>query len=68
MGGSAVWALNGEAGIVHLNAKMEWVPKVQAWVVFCVHPSAVLRNRPYYLPMFEKAIERFAYEFNKLKG
>jgi DNA polymerase-3 subunit alpha len=68
MGGSAVWALKGEAGIVHLNAKMEWVPKVQAWVVFCVHPSAVLRNRPYYLPMFEKAIERFAYEFNKLKG
>lgn len=65
-GNLPLYALTGrESGISSISGQMEWVEKVRAWVVWCVHPSAVLRNRRANVGLFKKGIEVFAGAFLK---
>lgn len=53
-------ALTGRTGgITKLSGQVEFVEKVNAWVVWCVHPSAVLRNREQNLKPFKAGISQF---------
>jgi len=65
-GNIPLYALTGrESGISSLSGQIEWVEKVKAWVVWCVHPSAVLRNRQQNFKPFREGIRTFAETFNK---
>ena len=65
-GNLPLYALTGrESGITSISGQIEWIEKVKAWVVWCVHPSAVLRNRRSNIISFQKGIEVFAEAFNK---
>ena len=65
-GNVPLYALTGrKGGIQKLSGEMEWVEKVKAWTVWCVHPSSVLRNPKANMEYFQKGIERFAKEFEK---
>lgn len=67
MGNPVLFAVHGESGITNRSGTIEYIPKLKAWVVWCVGPSAVLRNQKYYEPMFKKGIEAFATKFIQLK-
>ncbi len=50
---------NRESGITDLSGSTEWSEKYNAWICWCVHPSAVLRN-PGNKIAFEKGIRNFS--------
>lgn len=53
-------ALTGRTGgITKLSGQVEFVEEVNAWIVWCVHPSAVLRNREQNLKPFKVGISTF---------
>lgn len=66
MGNSVLFAIHGQSGITDRSGTIEYIPKLGAWVVWCVHPSAVLRNQPFYEPVFQKGVEMFATKFIQL--
>ena len=69
MGNVPLYALTGkDSGITSLSGQLEWVSKVRSWVVWCVHPAAVLRSRSSNIDAFKKGIETFAEIFNKEIG
>ncbi|MCJ7747877.1 MAG: DNA polymerase III subunit alpha [Desulfobacterales bacterium] len=66
MGNIPLYALTGkDSGITALSGQLEWVNKVRSWVVWCVHPAAVLRSRSSNIDAFKKGIEVFAETFKK---
>jgi DNA polymerase-3 subunit alpha len=66
MGNIPLYALSGrDSGISSMSGQTEWIAKVRAWVVWCVHPAAVLRKRRVNIGLFQKGIEAFAETFNK---
>jgi uracil-DNA glycosylase len=66
MGNIPLYALTGkDSGITALSGQVEWVSKVRSWVVWCVHPAAILRKRSSNIDAFKKGIEVFAETFNK---
>jgi len=65
-GGVALYALTGrEKGITKLIGEVEFVEKVNAHVVWCGHPSWVLRNRNENLEKFRTGIAIFAKIFKE---
>jgi DNA polymerase len=65
-GNSPLYALTGrDSGISALSGQVEWVEKVKAHVVWCVHPSAVVRNAQANTDAFCKGIEMFAKLFHE---
>jgi DNA polymerase-3 subunit alpha len=67
-GNTCVEAFTGSKG--GINAKSgtrEWIKDLNAWVVWCNHPSAVLRNKTQNEPIFEKGIAEFARAIGELK-
>jgi len=66
LGGSAYYTLSGkQAGITKASGTMEWIEKVKANVIWCVHPSYVLRNRSAEnVKLFGDGIKFFAETFN----
>ena len=65
-GNAPLYALTGrDSGISSVSGQMEWVEKVRSWVVWCVHPSAVLRNRKANVELFYRGVEKFADIFNR---
>ena len=68
MGNTPLLALTGkEGGIVKLNGQTEWLPKLQTWVCWCVHPAMVLRDRNN-MEYFREGVKNFIETFEKLKG
>lgn len=58
-GNSCVTAFTGKTGgITSLNGKTEWNENIGAWICWCIHPSAVLRD-PNKMREFQKGIENF---------
>ena len=58
-GNSCVTAFTGKTGgITSLNGKTEWNENIGAWICWCIHPSAVLRD-PNKMKEFQKGIENF---------
>ena len=53
--------------IVKLNGQTEWLPKLQTWVCWCVHPAMVLRDRNN-MEYFREGVKNFIETFEKLKG
>lgn len=51
--------LNKDKGIVDKSGHIEWVEDINAWVCWCLHPSATLHN-PNNMPIFEDGIKVFA--------
>jgi uracil-DNA glycosylase len=69
MGNIPLYALTGrDSGITALSGQKEWVGRVGAWVIWCVHPAAVLRSRGSNIDPFRNGIETFAEIFNKEIG
>jgi uracil-DNA glycosylase family 4 len=69
MGNVPLFALTGkDSGILSLSGQVEWVSKVRAWVVWCLHPAAVLRGERGNVAPFREGIEKFAEIFNKETG
>lgn len=63
-GNTCVKAFTGKSGGINsLSGKKEWVDKLNAFVIWCNHPSSVLRNSKLNGPIFEKGIKAFAKEF-----
>jgi len=59
-GNTGLKAFSGvDSGITGMSGKIEWVEKLNAWVCWCIHPSAVLRN-PSNREAFEKGIKKFS--------
>lgn len=54
---------NRKGGIVKESGAMKWFPEYNSYVVYCVHPAAVLRGN--YLDLFEKGIKKFSEIFRK---
>ena len=54
-----------DGGIMSMSGKREWVERVNAWVVWCIHPSAVLRN-PSNRDAFDKGVKEFAKCFQEV--
>jgi len=68
LGNTCLSAFTGRSGgITNLSGTMEWVQKLNAYVVWGINPSAVLKNRKTNEPHFKKAIKKFAETFNKTK-
>jgi uracil-DNA glycosylase len=68
MGNNAVQLLKNQAGGIRgLSGKVEWVEKYGVWVVWCVHPSFVMRNVEENEPFFTTAVEAFAKIFKRMK-
>lgn len=67
LGASAYYALTGEkAGITKISGTMQWIEQLNANVVFCVHPSYVLRSRSdENVKKFEEGIKFFSEKFNE---
>jgi len=67
LGGVTYYVLTGrDKGITKASGHIEWVDKIQANVVWCVHPSYVLRSRSTEnIRLFEEGIRVFAEEFEK---
>jgi uracil-DNA glycosylase family 4 len=67
LGGTVYYALTGKAaGITKVSGQIEWVDKVGAWVVWCVHPSFVLRsNSADNQGLFKEGIRVFVDSFKK---
>ena len=67
IGNTCVKAFTGQdGGIQRLSGETEWNEEIRAWVCWCLHPAAVLRqsgNRKY----FEKGIRNFAEKFELLR-
>jgi DNA polymerase-3 subunit alpha len=63
------YSLTGEkGGITNLSGTTEWVENIRAWVCWCVHPSAVLRNKNANLEFFQDGIKNFVEKLELLKG
>ncbi|MBU0847513.1 DNA polymerase III subunit alpha [Patescibacteria group bacterium] len=58
---------NEDGGITKYNGKAEWLEAYSMWVVWCIHPSAVLRS-PNNKNDFQKGIASFAEKINILGG
>ena len=66
-GNVPLYALTGrKSGIQALSGETEWVEEIGAWICWCVHPSAVLRNSNNKI-YFEKGIENFMKKLELLK-
>ena len=66
-GNVPLYALTGKkGGITELSGEMEYLQKLNTYVIWCMHPSAVLHNRKKNLGPFEKGVKRFAKEFKKV--
>jgi len=55
-----------DSGIMNLSGTTEWIPSIEAWICWCLHPAAVARkgsNREY----FERGIKNFAEKFKLLR-
>jgi len=48
-----------DSGIIELSGKTEWSEKASAWICWCVHPAAVLRNSTN-KEAFERGINNFS--------
>ena len=67
-GNIPLYALTGrKGGITNLSGTTEWIENVSAWVCWCVHPSAVLRNRKQNLVPFQDGIKNFIEKLELLK-
>jgi DNA polymerase III subunit alpha len=51
---------NQSGSIDEISGNKEWIDSLNAWVVWCIHPSAVLRNPAVNEKLFEKSIQNFA--------
>lgn len=59
LGASAMYHFNGQPkGILEYNGKTEWVPKVGAWVTYCVHPSSTFYD-PANVESFRVGLKEF---------
>lgn len=58
---------NRDSGITNLSGQTEFIPKINSWVAWCLHPAAVARN-PNNREYFEKGIKNFSKKFKLLKG
>uniref|UniRef100_A0A6M3INV2 Putative DNA polymerase n=1 Tax=viral metagenome TaxID=1070528 RepID=A0A6M3INV2_9ZZZZ len=68
LGGTVLFALTGrEKGIVGLSGTVEWLNDLGLWVVWCVHPSYVLRRGGGREP-WERGIAKFAEAFKLMRG
>lgn len=54
-----------DSGITELSGTTEWIDKISAWVCWCIHPSAVLRNNSNRI-YFERGIENFSEKISNL--
>lgn len=60
MGNIPRYALTGIwGGITKVNGTMEYIDRVKAWVVWCVHPSSVLRSPNQNREYFETGVKKF---------
>lgn len=67
-GNIPLYALTGKkGGIMNLSGTTEWVENVGAWICWCVHPSAVLRNKSQNLKPFQVGISNFIEKLELLK-
>jgi len=69
MGNTCVRYFRGqEGGIEALSGKTEWREEVGAWICWCVHPAAALRNPAWSGRMFEEGIRNFSKTLKRLGG
>jgi len=67
-GNIPLYTLTGrKGGITELSGTTEWVENIGAWICFCVHPSAVLRNEKQNLKPFQEGIKNFITKLELLK-
>ena len=67
-GNSCITAFTGKrGGITSLNGKTEWNENIGAWICWCIHPSAVLRDTNK-LKEFQKGIENFVSKIELIEG
>lgn len=59
--------LNKESGIKDKSGKVEWVENIGAWVVWSIHPSAVLHN-PNDKQLFCDSIKKFVDKIEDMGG
>lgn len=59
LGANAMGVFNGQwKGITKYSGQVEWNDQYRAWVVYCIHPAAVLHNDSN-LPAYNDGIKRF---------
>jgi hypothetical protein len=56
-----------EEGITKMNGVIEWSEIYKCWIIYCIHPAAVLRNSTQYKDGFINTIRKF-YDTIKLIG
>jgi DNA polymerase-3 subunit alpha len=69
LGNTALKYFKGEdGGITKLSGTLEWVESKGIYVLWCVHPSSVLRNPAENKRMFEEGIRNFANKIQSMGG
>jgi DNA polymerase-3 subunit alpha len=65
-GNNALFYFTGQkSGIQKMSGEILWIESRSMWVVFCVHPAAVLHNKKENEELFKKGVKVFAKIFKK---